>query len=159
MGDPSINVETSELSRFAEDVRFEADEVLAPAVGRATLPLREGVSFGAQNASGAVHAAKLRYAQSLGRSMGNLAEFVEAARIMAAAAQMAAQEFEAADSRSAEAAVRVNGMFRAAEAAPAASSADEPGGIPPLALAGVGVALLVVAPVAVTVAVRRSRRG
>jgi hypothetical protein len=46
--------------------------------------------------------------------MGNLTEFVEAAKIMAAAAQMAAQEFDAADSRSAEAAAKVNGMLRAA---------------------------------------------
>ena len=114
MGDPSINVETSELNRFAADVRFEADEVLAPAVGRATLPLRDGVSFGARNASGAVHAAKQRYAQALSASMGNLTQFVEAARIMAAAAEMAAQEFAAADSRSAEAAAKVNGMLRAA---------------------------------------------
>ncbi len=114
MGDPSINVETDGLSRFAEDVRFEADEVLAPAVGRATLPLRDGVSFGARNASGAVHAAKQRYAQALSASMGNLTQFVEAARIMAAAAEMAAQEFAAADSRSAEAAAKVNGMLRAA---------------------------------------------
>jgi hypothetical protein len=114
VGDPSINVETGELSRFAEDVRFEADEVLAPAVGRATVALRDGVSFGAKNASGAVHAAKQRYAQSLGASMGNLTEFVEAARIMAAAAEMAAREFAAADSRSAEAAAKVNGMLRTA---------------------------------------------
>jgi hypothetical protein len=114
VSDPSINVETDGLSRFAEDVRFEADEVLAPAVGRATLPLRDGVSFGARNASGAVHAAKQRYAQALSASTGNLTQFVEAARIMAAAAEMAAQEFAAADSRSAEAAAKVNGMLRAA---------------------------------------------
>ena len=127
MGDPSINVETSELNRFAEDVRFEADEVLAPAVGRATMPLQDGVSFGAKNASGAVHAAKQRYALSLSRSMDNLTEFVEAAKIMAAAAQMAAQEFDAADSRSAEAAAKVNGMLRAAtDQAQARRASEDP---------------------------------
>ena len=114
MGDPSIHVETGELSRFAEDVRFETDEVLEPAVDRATRPLRDGVPFGARNASGVVHAAKQRYAQALSASMGNLAEFAEAARVMAAAAEMAAREFAAADSRSAEAAARVNSMLRTA---------------------------------------------
>lgn len=114
MSDSSIHVETGELRRFAEDVRFEAEQVLAPAVARAALALGDGVTFGARNASGAVHAAKQRYALSLSRSMSNLTEFVTAARIMAAAAQMAAREFDSADSRSTEAAAKLNGMLRAA---------------------------------------------
>ena len=102
MGDPSINVETGELKRFAKDVGSETDEVMQPAVGRATMPLQDGVTFGAKNASGAVHAAKTRYAQSLTASMSNLTEFINAAKIMATAAERVAQDFDAVDMRSAD---------------------------------------------------------
>jgi hypothetical protein len=113
VSDPSINVETSELGRFAKDVRFEADEVLQPAVSRAAVKLT-GVNFGQKNASGAVHAAKQRYAQSLSASMQNLNAYVEAAQIMAAAAELVAREFDAVDARSADAAARVNAMLKSA---------------------------------------------
>jgi hypothetical protein len=125
VGDPSINVETGELKRFAKDVGFGTEEVMRPAVGRATMPLRDGVTFGARNASGAVHAAKIRYAQSLTASLSNLTEFIEAAKIMAAAAEMVAQDFEAVDARSAEGCARVGGILRAAtEEARAAQAAQ-----------------------------------
>ena len=114
MGDPSINVETGELKRFAKDVGFDADEVLQPAVGRATMPLQDGVTFGAKNASGAVHAAKTRYAQSLSASMSNLDEFVYAAKIMAAAAEMVAADFDASDARAADTAARVSSILQTA---------------------------------------------
>ena len=114
MGDPSINVETGELRRFATDVGFEADEVLAPAVDRATFPLQNGVRFGVKNASGAVHAAKTRYAQALTAHMSNLTEFIEAAKIMAAAAAEVAKDFDAVDTRSADASVRVGNILRTA---------------------------------------------
>jgi hypothetical protein len=114
VGDPSINVETGELRRFATDVGFEADEVLAPAVDRATFPLQNGVRFGAKNASGAVHAAKTRYAQALTAHMTNLNEYIEAAKIMAAAAAAVAEDFDAVDGRSAEASLRVGTILRTA---------------------------------------------
>jgi hypothetical protein len=134
VGDPSINVETGELKRFAKDVGFETDEVMQPAVGRATMPLQDGVTFGAKNASGAVHAAKVRYAESLSASMSNLTEFITAAKIMADAADKVAADFEAVDVRSAEGSARVGSILRAAtdeahaRAAAAAAAADNPGG-------------------------------
>lgn len=132
MGDPSINVETGELKRFAKDVGFDADEVRQPAVGRATMPLQDGVSFGAKNASGAVHAAKTRYAESLSASMSNLNEFVNAARIMAAAAEKVAADFDAVDARSAEGSARVSSILRAAtDEARAARLAAERRALPP----------------------------
>ena len=128
MGDPSINVETGELKRFAKDVGFDADEVRQPAVGRATMPLQDGVSFGAKNASGAVHAAKTRYAESLSASMSNL----NAARIMAAAAEKVAADFDAVDARSAEGSARVSSILRAAtDEARAARLAAEHRALPP----------------------------
>lgn len=114
MGDPSINVQTGELRRFAKDVGFEADEVLAPAVDRATLPLQDGVRFGAKNASGAVHAAKTRYAQALSAHLSNLTEYIQAAKIMAAAAAQVAADFDEVDVRSADASARVGNILRTA---------------------------------------------
>jgi uncharacterized protein YukE len=114
VGDPSINVETGELRRFAKDVDFDADEVRQPAVGRATMPLQDGVCFGVKNAGGAVHAAKTRYADSLSASTANLNEFINAAKILAAAAEKVAADFDAVDARSADASARVNGILRAA---------------------------------------------
>jgi hypothetical protein len=132
VGDPSINVQTGELRRFAKDVGFEADEVLAPAVDRATLPLQDGVRFGAKNASGSVHAAKTRYAQALSAHMTNLAEYIEAAKIMAAAAAQVAADFDEVDVRSADASARVGNILRTAtDQAHAARLAAERAADPP----------------------------
>ena len=101
MSDPGIDVETGGLARFATDVRADIDHITEPAVGRATMPL-DGVPFGAQTASGGVHAAKQRYARSLSASTENLHNFLAAARLLAAAAEKVAAEFDATDARSAE---------------------------------------------------------
>ncbi|WP_212991241.1 hypothetical protein [Actinoplanes auranticolor] len=125
MGDPGINVETGGLSKFATDVRADVDNIVEPAVGRATLPL-DSVPFGAQNASGGVHAAKQRYARSLSASTENLSNFLAAARLLAAAAEKVAAEFEATDARSAEGTKRVEqALFSAAEDARATRIAAE----------------------------------
>ena len=117
MSDPGINVDTGGLTRFATDVRADIDNVAEPAVGRATLPL-DGVPFGAQNAGGGVHAAKQRYAHSLSASTENLRNFLAAARVLAAAAEKVAAEFEAGDARSAEDTKRVEqALLGAAEEA------------------------------------------
>jgi hypothetical protein len=113
MGDPSIKVETGELANFAEDVRFDSDEVFRPAVSRAAVSL-SGVTFGQKNASGAVHAAKTRYSQAMSSHIRNLNAYVEAAGILAAAAEIVAREFDAVDADNAEAAARVNAMLRTA---------------------------------------------
>ena len=125
MGDPGINVETGGLAKFATDVRADVDNVTEPAVGRATLPL-DSVPFGAQNASGGVHAAKQRYARSLSASTENLGNFLAAARLLAAAAEKVAAEFDASDARSAEGVKRVEqALFSAAEEARRAQAAAE----------------------------------
>jgi hypothetical protein len=132
VGDPSINVQTGELRRFAKDVGFEADEVLAPAVDRATLPLQDGVRFGAKNASGAVHAAKTRYAPALSAHLSNLTEYIQAAKIMAAAAAQVAADFDEVDVRSADASARVGNILRTAtDQAQAARLAAERTADPP----------------------------
>lgn len=112
MGD-AINVDTGELRKFAEDVAFDADEMMRPDMARATQPL-DGVRFGEQNASGAVHAAKARYTQSLDASMRNLNEYVRAAKFMAAVAAIVATDFDNTDSRSAESVARIQEMLRTA---------------------------------------------
>jgi len=125
VGDPGINVETGGLTRFANDVRADVDYVTEPAVGRATMPL-DSVPFGALNASGAVHAAKQRYVRSLSASTQNLSNFLAAARLLAAAAEKVAAEFDASDARSAEGAKRVEqALWAAAEEARLARLAAE----------------------------------
>ncbi|MEU8229384.1 hypothetical protein AB0C12_07235 [Actinoplanes sp. NPDC048967] len=125
MGDRGIDVETGGLTRFATDVRADVDNITEPAVGRATLPL-DSVPFGAQNASGGVHAAKERYARSLTASTENLSNFLAAARLLAAAAEKVAAEFDAIDARSAEGTKRVEqALFSAAEEARRARIAAE----------------------------------
>ena len=125
MGESGINVETGGLTKFATDVRADVDFITEPAVGRATMPL-DSVPFGAQNAGGGVHAAKERYARSLTASTENLSNFLAAARLLAAAAEKVAAEFDATDARSAEGTKRVEqAMFAAAEEARLARLAAE----------------------------------
>jgi hypothetical protein len=125
VGDPGVNVETGGLTKFAADIRADVDNITEPAVGRATLPL-DSVPFGAQNASGGVHAAKQRYARSLSASTENLGNFLAAARLLAAAAEKVAAEFDAVDARSAEGTKRVEqALFTAAEEARLARVAAE----------------------------------
>ena len=114
MGDPSIQVETGGLTEFASNVGFYAAEVDAPAASRSSRQFDQGVTFGVKNASSAVLAAKERYATSVDVSVSNLREFVEAAKILAAAAEKVAAEFDAVDARSADAADRVNGLLNTA---------------------------------------------
>jgi hypothetical protein len=101
MSDRSIHVETGGLSTFAEDVRFYADEVDPVDVDRAEQSFCAGITFGTRNASVAVLAAKESYAKALTNSLVNLNRFVEAARILAQAAEQSAQAFGAVDDRSA----------------------------------------------------------
>jgi hypothetical protein len=107
-------VETGGLTDFASNVGFYAFEVDAPAASRSSRQFDQGVAFGVRNASSAVLAAKERYATSLDVSLSNLTEFVEAAKILAAAAEKVAAEFDAVDARSADAANRVNGLLNTA---------------------------------------------
>jgi hypothetical protein len=125
VGEAGINVETGGLTKFATDVRADVDYITEPAVGRATMPL-DSVPFGAQNASGGVHAAKQRYARSLSASTENITNFLAAARLLAAAAEKVAAEFDASDARSAEGTKRVEqALFAAAEEARLARVAAE----------------------------------
>src|SRR5690349_19587938 len=89
------------------------------------MPL-DSVPFGAQNTSGGVHAAKQRYARSLSASTRNLGNFLAAARLLAAAAEKVAAEFDASDARSADGAKRVEqALWAAAEEARLARLAAE----------------------------------
>jgi hypothetical protein len=107
-------VETGGLNEFAGDVGFYATEVDSPAAHRSRRQFDQGVTFGVHNASSAVLAAKERYAASVDVSLRNLTEFVEAAKILAAAAEKVAADFDAVDAGSADAASRVNGLLNTA---------------------------------------------
>jgi uncharacterized protein YukE len=117
VADPSIHVDTDGLKEFADNVGFYATEVDPADVSRSRQQFAAGVTFGVKNASGAVHAAKENYAKALGTSLQNLTEFVEAARILAAAVEATAVDFKASDARSAAALDELNRrLFEAAQA-------------------------------------------
>lgn len=100
MSDSSINVETGGLSEFAGDVRFYAEQIDPLDVDRSKQSFSAGITFGTTNASLAVLGAKRNYAEALANSLENLTRFVEAARILAEAAEEVARDFQAVDDQS-----------------------------------------------------------
>ncbi len=72
-----------------------AGVVRQPTEGRVRGSLAHGVRFGPESASGYVYAAKQRYQQSLIAATANLVAFVEAAQILASAAERIAANYEA----------------------------------------------------------------
>jgi hypothetical protein len=101
VGDPSIHVDADGLKEFADNVGFYATEVDPEDVSRSKQQFAAGVTFGVKNASGAVQVAKQRYAETLQNSLDNLMAFVEAARILASAAERVAADYQASDGRAA----------------------------------------------------------
>jgi hypothetical protein len=101
MSDGSIHVETVGLTDFAGDVRFYAEVVDPLDVQQSKQSFSAGIAFGTTNASVAVLRAKEDYAEALANSLTNLTRFVEAAGILAAAAEQAARDFRAVDDQSA----------------------------------------------------------
>jgi hypothetical protein len=93
-------VETGGLTEFAGDVRFYAEEIDPLDVDRSKQSFSAGITFGTRNASLAVLGAKEDYAEALAHSLENLTRFVEAARILAEAAEQAARDFRAVDDQS-----------------------------------------------------------
>jgi hypothetical protein len=117
VADTSIHVDTEGLTEFAGNVGFYATVVDPADVSRSRQQFAAGVTFGVKNASGAVHVAKENYARALTTSLQNLTEFVEAARILAAAVEATAADFKASDVRSAAALRDVNRrLFEATQA-------------------------------------------
>jgi hypothetical protein len=101
MSDGSIHVETAGLAEFAGGVRFYAEVIDPLDVQQAERSFSAGVTFGTTNASLAVLGAKRDYAEALAGSLTNLTRFVEAARILAIAAERAAEDFRAVDDEAA----------------------------------------------------------
>ncbi|GAA3344237.1 hypothetical protein GCM10020358_46660 [Amorphoplanes nipponensis] len=93
MSDGSIDVETGGLTEFAGDVRFYAEEVDPLDVDRTRQSFSAGITFGTRNASEVVLATKENYARALANSLTNLTRFVEAAKILAEAAEQAANDY------------------------------------------------------------------
>jgi hypothetical protein len=128
MSDGSIQVETGGLSEFAGDVRFYAEEIDPLDVERSKQSFSAGITFGTRNASEAVLTAKQSYATALTNSLTNLTRFVEAARILADAAEQAAKDFRAVDDQSARSINNVNHLLTTATRQ--AQAARYPGGRP-----------------------------
>lgn len=127
MSDGSIHVETAGLAEFAGGVRFYAEVIDPLDVQQAERSFSAGVTFGTTNASLAVLGAKRDYAEALAGSLTNLTRFVEAARILATAAERAAEDFRAADDESARSIDNLRQLLTiATDQARAAHDLDEP---------------------------------
>jgi ApbE superfamily uncharacterized protein (UPF0280 family) len=114
MSDSSIHLETGGLVEFAGDVRFYAEKVDPVDVARSRQSFSAGITFGTTNASEAVLRAKESYAKALAHSLTNLTRFVEAARILADAAEQAAGDFRAVDDQSERSISNIKDMLTAA---------------------------------------------
>jgi len=114
MGDGSIHVEAGGLTEFAGDVRFYAEEIDPLDVDRSKQSFSAGITFGTKNASEAVLQAKENYAAALTNSLTNLTRFVEAAKILAAAAEQAAEDFRAVDDQSGRSLNNINYLLTVA---------------------------------------------
>ena len=128
MSDGSIDVETGGLTAFAGDVRFYAEQVDPPDVARSRQSFSAGITFGTANASEAVRRAKEDYGRALAHSLTNLTRFVEAAGILAAAAEQAARDFRAVDDQSSRSVHNINYILTTATQE--AHAARYPGGRP-----------------------------
>lgn len=109
-----IRVETDGLNKFSEKVQGDIARTIEPGYSDAKVSLASGVGFGATSASGGVHAAKARYAESLRASTANIVEYMAAARVLADAAVKVAASFDAADSSSAVQVAEVKHALQAA---------------------------------------------
>jgi hypothetical protein len=95
-------------------VRFYAEEIDPLDVDRSKQSFSAGITFGTRNASLAVLRAKQDYADALTNSLANLTRFVEAATILAAAAEQVAREFQAVDDQSEQSVNNINYMLTTA---------------------------------------------
>jgi hypothetical protein len=104
MGDEpgkGFQVEVTGLTDLADEVRTETDMTLRPQAGQVQTNFANGVRFGGQSASGYVYAAKERYRESLVRGMEVLGAYVQAADVLAAAAEKVAANYRQSDAMSA----------------------------------------------------------
>jgi hypothetical protein len=103
MGDQpgqGFQVEVTGLTDLADEVRTETDMTLRPQSTKVRTNFASGVRFGAASASGYVYAAKKRYRDSLVRGMDVLNAYVEAAEVLAAAAEKVAANYKQSDALS-----------------------------------------------------------
>jgi hypothetical protein len=103
MGDhpgSGFQVEVTGLTDLADEVRTETDMTLRPQSGQVRTNFAGGVRFGGQSASGYVYAAKERYRESLVRGMEVLHAYVQAADVLAAAAETVAANYRQSDAMS-----------------------------------------------------------
>ena len=100
-GSAGFAVETSGLTGLASEVRTENDANLRPQSSQVRGNLSQGVTFGAASASDYVRVAKDRYRQSLVRAMDVLEAYVQAADVLATAAEKVAANYRQSDAMSA----------------------------------------------------------
>jgi hypothetical protein len=111
-----VRVETDGLNKFNNQVQDDTTKTLESGYSRASVDLSSGVEFGANNASGGVHAAKERYVQSLQASTENVVAYMDAARVLAVAAGKVAAALDDSDGRAAQRSSQVHNLLAEAVA-------------------------------------------
>jgi hypothetical protein len=106
-----VRVETDGLNKFSNQVQNDTSATLDAGYSRASVDLSAGVTFGAANASGGVHAAKQRYVDALIAHTNNVHAYMDAARILADAAAKVAAAVEETDGRAGKRADEVRGLM------------------------------------------------
>jgi hypothetical protein len=106
-----VQIDTGQVLDFGRGMRSQADVGFASAASRGAELHSHGVVFGAQLPGGAVLAAKTRYAQALEYMDANLRAYRQAAVIFAEVAEQIARDFSSADTGSAAAQQKVDGLL------------------------------------------------
>ncbi|MEU4237989.1 hypothetical protein [Actinoplanes sp. NPDC026619] len=109
-----VRVETDGLNKFSDQVQSDTTGTLGSGYSRASVDLSAGVAFGASNASGAVHAAKERYRESLRASTENVVAYLDAAHVLAAAAAKVAKAMDDTDGGAAQRASEIYNLLATA---------------------------------------------
>jgi hypothetical protein len=100
-GGSGFTVELGGLTDFAGQVRTENNNNLRLQTDSATTAFSAGVRFGARSPSSAVLAAKEMYRRALSAAIDTLDGYVEAAEVLASAAETVAKNYSQSDAMSA----------------------------------------------------------
>ena len=92
-----VQIQTEQVSEFAQGLRAEADKGFASAADRGADLHQHGVVFGANIDSSTVLEAKQRYGKALENTYANLKAYQMAAGILADVAEQIARDFAHAD--------------------------------------------------------------
>ena len=106
-----VQIQTEQVSEFAQGLRAEADKGFASAANRGADLHQHGVVFGKSIPGDTVLDAKTRYAEALANTEANLRAYKQMAIIFADVAEQIARDFATVDMSSEAAQLRVKALL------------------------------------------------